>query len=169
MPLGSFEMFPEWTLTVSWFKIPFPQNKAFFCTWSYFQAEAWLKNFGLALCYLDNMRWDLLPPWDVCCRFFCQFIELTVSSCFGITIAATAAQKRFDEICREKGEGKGRSRSQIIRVKIIFYKGCGWRVLLPPHRPRGLVSICTVGVVVLCLSNWLWERMRWGHREVDTW
>lgn len=97
-----------------------------------------LKTSALPVHYLDNMQWDLLSPLDVWCRLFYQFTRLTVSSWFGITIAATAAQKHFDEICREKGEGKGRGRRQIIRVKIIFFLPRLWverRVLLPPRCP----------------------------------
>lgn len=49
----------------------------------------------------------------MCCRLFHQFIDLTV--------LGSLLQKSFNEVSREKGEGKRRAKSQFIRTKIIFF------------------------------------------------
>jgi len=112
-----------------------------------------LKTLAFPLRYLDNMRWGSLPPWDVCSCLCYQFIQLTVSLCFGITVAPTAARNRVDEICREKGEGEGRTRSQLISPNNFFVKAadCPAPTSLPLR-----AGLCTTGVVLPCVSNWLW-------------
>lgn len=78
-----------------------------------------------------------------------------------------AAQKHF-EICKEKQEGKGRARSQFIRVKIFFYEGCVWRGGSCCHLTAlaGWSPFALLGWSCFVLEIDCGERMSWGQREV---